>query len=127
MSTVLRGIVAQHLEEAAGLHRRRAAFTAGPSRTLPDLARYDERLAAHLDGLAVAGDDAWPLCVAALARAVPGVVFVAAVTAVQAKSSARLDELFHARLKRISLEDDSTIASMVRNALRKVYGKRLNA
>ena len=96
MSPVLRSIVAQHLEEAAGLQRRRSALTGGANRTLPDLARYDERLAAHLDGLAVAGDDAWPLCLAALARAVPGVVFVAAVTAVQAKSSARLDELFHA-------------------------------
>jgi uncharacterized protein (TIGR02270 family) len=99
MSIALRRIVAQHLEEAAGLHRRRSAFTGGPGRTLPDLARYDERLAAHLDGLAVAGEDAWPLCLDALARATPGVVFVAAVAAVHARSSARLDELFNATRK----------------------------
>jgi uncharacterized protein (TIGR02270 family) len=87
----LRSIVTQHFEEAAFRHAVRYALTGGPSATLPDLARWDERLAAHLDGLAVAGEDAWPLCLAALNRPSPGVVFVAAVRAVEARSSERLD------------------------------------
>ena len=100
MSLVLRSIVVQHLEEAAALHRRRSALTGGPGSTLADLARYDERLAAHLDGVAVAGEDAWPLCEAALDRALPGAVFVAAVRAVQSRSSERLDALFEATANR---------------------------
>ena len=96
MSIAIRTVVAQHLKEAAFLHARRRTLTGGPSITLPDLARHDERLAAHLDGLAVAGEEAWPLCLAALDRAAPGAVFVAAVRAVQSRSSDRLDGLFDA-------------------------------
>ncbi len=71
----------------------RSALTAAPHVTLFDLARWDERLAAHLDGLLVAGEEGWRFCDSMLEDRSPGAMFVAAVRAIEDRRSARLADL----------------------------------
>jgi uncharacterized protein (TIGR02270 family) len=52
---VLRGIVLQHVEEATHLWQLRRSMVVAPHVTLGALRRHDERVAAHLDGVFVAG------------------------------------------------------------------------
>lgn len=87
-------IVMQHAEEAAHLHVVRAALLRAPHIRLSDLQRrFDDRLAAHLDGLSIAGADSWRLCEAALAIPSAGAVFTAAVRAIEDKREDRVDKL----------------------------------
>jgi len=87
-------VVAQHAEEAALLWRRRDALARAPHVRLMHLARFDERLAAHLDGLSVAGDAGLPFTDASLETPGPGEIFTCAVRAIESRDSARLDRLF---------------------------------
>ena len=48
-------IVQQHADEAAHLRRMRSVLLRAPHAGLLQLGRLDERIEAHLDGLAVAG------------------------------------------------------------------------
>lgn len=87
-------IVSQHADEAASLYVARSALVRAPHLRLWDLRRgFDDRLAAHLDGLAVAGEHAWPFCEAALVTPSAGAVFTAAVRAIEAREQHRLDRL----------------------------------
>lgn len=54
----------------------------------------DNRLAAHLDGVAVAGDAGVSLCVDALQAPIAGAVFTAAIRALELKDTALLHRLF---------------------------------
>ncbi len=90
----LDGVVGIHAQEAASLHDTRTALATAPHVNLYNLRRADGRLAAHLDGLAVAGDQAWPSCEAALETPSAGALFVAAVRAIDEKHEERLDRLF---------------------------------
>lgn len=73
-------LVAQHVEEAALLRMMRGVLVRAPHVDLQALARSDNRLAAHLDGCAVAGDAGLRLAMAALeASAGLGECFVVAV------------------------------------------------
>ena len=87
-------VVQQHLEDAAILHATRTALTGAPHVKLLHLSRFDERLAAHLDGVAVGGEDASALAEAALEFASANTLFVAAVGAIQDKHDERLMRLF---------------------------------
>lgn len=49
-------IIQQHAEEAAHLRHMRSNLVSAPHVKLRHLRRLDDRLAAHLDGLAVAGE-----------------------------------------------------------------------
>jgi uncharacterized protein (TIGR02270 family) len=91
---VVAPVLVQHAEDAAVLHAVRTTLTAAPHVRLHHLLRFDDRLAAHLDGLSVAGEAAWPLCDAALARPTPSALFTCAFTAIEAKSAERLDRLY---------------------------------
>lgn len=51
----LLNVVQLHVEETASLRRQRTRLVAAPHIRLHLLARHDERIAAHLDGIAVAG------------------------------------------------------------------------
>ena len=52
-------VLAQHVEETAFLWHLRAVGVGQPQYDFKSLARLDNRLAGHLDGLRVAGDDGW--------------------------------------------------------------------
>jgi uncharacterized protein (TIGR02270 family) len=87
-------VIQQHAADAAFLHSARTNLSTAPHIKLLHLRRFDDRLAAHLDGLAVAGEEAWPLCESALEDPTPSAVFTAAVTAIEAKSAERLNRLY---------------------------------
>jgi uncharacterized protein (TIGR02270 family) len=87
-------VVSQHVEEAAALRSTRTHLVSAPHVDRVHLGRWDERLAAHLDGVAVAGDLGAELADAALESPGTGEMFVATVGAMQAGNSERLDRLF---------------------------------
>lgn len=91
---ILADIVLQHANEAAGLWTTRGELAAAPNVNLFDLARWDERLAAHLDGLLVAGEEGWPVCDSLLEDQSAGAMFVVAARAIEDKRSDKLDGLF---------------------------------
>ena len=86
-------VLQQHAEEAALLRHVRSVLVRAPHVDLTRLGRLDERLAAHLDGLAVAGPAGKALCLAALERPSTGAVFALAVLALQDRDWALLDHL----------------------------------
>ena len=49
-------VVSQHFEEATALRDTRTHLIFAPHVNVFDLSRLDEKLVAHLDGMAVAGD-----------------------------------------------------------------------
>ena len=83
----------QHVEEAAHLHGVRSMLVRAPHVRLLHLGRFDERIAAHLDGVAVAGAYGSGLAIQAMDRPGSGEVFVATVGAIEDRDSARLDRL----------------------------------
>ena len=86
-------VVSQHVEDAAALRSTRTHLVSAPHVKLLHLGRLDERLAAHLDGVAVAGDFGARLADTALESSGIGELFVATVGAIQDGQSARLDKL----------------------------------
>lgn len=92
-SPILPGVVAQHVDDAAVLRVHRTALVRAPLTGLHALARADERLAAHLDGVALAGAAGTDMSRAALQRAGVGELFVAAVGAIEHKDARQLDRL----------------------------------
>jgi uncharacterized protein (TIGR02270 family) len=90
---IISGIVRQHIEEAAALRVSRTQLVREANGGPEALTELDERLQAHLDALAVAGDAAWPLCQKALEEVSSGTVFVSAVHAIEAKRLDRLEQL----------------------------------
>jgi uncharacterized protein (TIGR02270 family) len=87
-------IIQQHAEEAAHLRLMRSVLVSAPHVKLHHLRRLDDRLAAHLDGLAVAGEYGSNVCEAALESPGIGEVFAATVRAIEEKDERRLDKLF---------------------------------
>jgi len=86
-------VVARHAEEAALLCNQRLYLVQAPHVKLHRLRRLDDRLAAHLDGLAVAGECGWQMCESALARPGVGELFTAGVRAIEDRSALALDRL----------------------------------
>jgi uncharacterized protein (TIGR02270 family) len=83
-------IVFQHAEEAASLFSTRVVLREMPHVSLDRLLRLDQRLVAHLDGLAVAGDRGWSFCEAGLEDPSAGAVFTAAVRALEETAGEKL-------------------------------------
>jgi uncharacterized protein (TIGR02270 family) len=88
---ILEHIVAQHAEEAAFLWLLRDAAVASPHYTLQDIARLDNRVEAHIDGLRVAGDAGWDLVTEQLQHEEAGEVFAASVLALESRDWARIN------------------------------------
>ncbi len=86
-------IVLQHVEESLMLRHQRHVVLRRPDVRLPALVRFDERLAAHLDGIAVAGVAGQQLVQALLDEEGPAALFVATVGALQARDAALLPRL----------------------------------
>ena len=94
MARVLRNIVEQHAEEAAFLWLLRDRAVDAPHYALRHLARLDERVEAHVDGLRVAGDAGFEIALAQLAaHREAGEVFAAGVLALESGDPARIDPL----------------------------------
>jgi uncharacterized protein (TIGR02270 family) len=86
-------VVMQHAEEAAMLRHVRSVLVRAPHVKLHQLGRLDERIAAHLDGLAVAGDYGWSLLETALANPGVGEMFAATVLAIERRDADALDKM----------------------------------
>ncbi len=91
--TVIPVIVEQHAEEAAFLWMLRDAAVRAPHYRLKDLAKLDNRVEAHIDGLRIAGEEGWRLCKEGLQSGEAGEVFAAAVLAFEEQNGERIDKL----------------------------------
>jgi uncharacterized protein (TIGR02270 family) len=90
---IVPAVVQQHADDVALLASNRMALVEAPHATLDRLNRFDRRLAAHLDGLRLAGAEGWALCEAALETPSPGAVFTVAVRALEERDDTRLDRV----------------------------------
>ena len=90
MPAIIPRVLSQHAEEASFLWLLRDAAVRAPHYTLRDLARLDERIDAHLDGLLVAGEAGWQVCVDELNWSEPGEVFAAAALAFSSNDVAKM-------------------------------------
>lgn len=87
-------VLAQHVEEAADLRRLRSTLVRMPRVRLTDLARLDERIAAHLDGVAASGAAGAALAKQAVfERPGLGEIFVATVHAIEVQDTPLLRQL----------------------------------
>ncbi|WP_061169454.1 TIGR02270 family protein [Caballeronia hypogeia] len=86
-SGALFNVLEQHVEDAAALRKIRSRIVRAPHVRLPDLARFDERIAAHLDGIAVAGREGVRMSIQALERAGKGELFTAAIGCIEWQSN----------------------------------------
>ncbi len=89
----IRSVVQQHADDAAVLRNTRTFLVSGPHVKLHQLGRLDDRLAAHLDGLAVAGEYGSKLAATALVNPGRGEAFAAAVRAIEGRDVLGLDKL----------------------------------
>ena len=87
------GLIAQHVDEAAALRRQRTRLVRAPHIRLHGLRRHDERIAAHIDGIAVAGDVGRGLAHAASAQPGGGEVFTSALVAIGSNDGATIERL----------------------------------
>lgn len=90
---IVPGIVAQHWDDAAFLWTQRDRAAASPRYTLRELARLDERLDAHVDGLRISGDEGWALGQAQLGDLESGVLFPLAITAFESGDRGRMRDV----------------------------------
>lgn len=87
-------IVDQHAVEASFLWQLRDRAVTAPHYDLDDLAKFDGRVEAHLDGLRVAGDAGWNSVFAQLEAGGPGEVFAASVLAFEGGQAERIMAVF---------------------------------
>jgi uncharacterized protein (TIGR02270 family) len=86
-------ILEQHSTDAAFLWVARVSACITNVYSLPDLARLDDRVEAHIDGLRVAGEEGWHLARKEMAWKEPGEVFTAAVLAFESSDPAKIAEV----------------------------------
>jgi uncharacterized protein (TIGR02270 family) len=92
--TIIPVVIEQHAEEAAFLWLLRDSAVYAPHYVLWELARLDNRVEAHLDGLRIASDAGWELIAAQLdERQEPGEVFVAAYFAFESNRPERINKV----------------------------------
>lgn len=89
-AAVISHIVEQHAEEAAFLWILRSYAVHAPHYRLKDLAKLDNRVEAHLDGLRISGSDGWDLCEQALKIGEAGEMFAAGLLALESKDPHKL-------------------------------------
>ncbi len=91
---VIPHIIDQHAEEASFLWLLRNNAVIAPHYDLDDLAKLDERVEAHLDGLRIAGEYGWQVCSENLQIKEAGEVFTAAVLALEGRSVERINQVY---------------------------------
>lgn len=87
---VVEQVIVQHAADAEILHATRTRLARAPHVALAHLRRFDMRLAAHLDGLKIAGEQGWPMLLAALENPSPGALFAATVSTIEQAQPQRL-------------------------------------
>jgi uncharacterized protein (TIGR02270 family) len=91
---VIEAIVEQHAEEAAFLWCQRDRATDAPHYARRHLARLDERVEAHVDGLRVAGERGWEIALAQLEQhRDAGEMFAVAALALGTGDAARIEAM----------------------------------
>jgi len=91
MNPVITGVIEQHAEEASFLWGLRDLVILAPHFTLASLARLDDRVEAHLDGLRIAGAAGWDLCSRVMEDGGVGAIFVVAVLAFEGNLEAKIE------------------------------------
>jgi uncharacterized protein (TIGR02270 family) len=86
-------VLSQYADDSASLWQLRSGALAAPHYSLADLAKLDQRVEAHLDGLRIAGDEGWQLCRKELAWKEASEVFAAAVLAFESGTDDRIAEV----------------------------------
>jgi uncharacterized protein (TIGR02270 family) len=84
-------VVEQHAEEAAFHWILRDSAACAPHYSLNDLAKLDNRLDAHIDGLRIAAEAGWEICKEALSYEEAGEMFTAAFLAFESGDVARIE------------------------------------
>jgi len=112
-------IIDQHAEEAAFLWLLRNNAIHAPHYDLKELAQLDERLEAHIDGLRIAGDYAWQVCLENLQFKESGEMFAAAMLAFESNDSEKIHTLYN-----IAEAAPETIKGLI-SALGWIDGKHL--
>ncbi len=92
-------IIEQHSENVSYLWQQRDWAIREPHYSLKDLTHLDDRLEANIDGLRIAGDVGWDICMQALALNEPGEVFAAAILAFEGEDDRRVDEVVKVALE----------------------------
>jgi len=87
-------VLSRHIDESTHIFHVRTYLINCPHIQLHRLLRLDDRIAAHLDGIAVAGDFGLKLCTEALESPSAGAVFTLAVRALELKDTTLLQRLF---------------------------------
>jgi uncharacterized protein (TIGR02270 family) len=94
---VVESVISQHAEETAFLWTMRNRAVTEPHYSLADLAKLDERVDAHRDGLEVAASAGWTMCKASMAITPgPGEAFALGVLAFSSGDRDRMSEALHA-------------------------------
>jgi uncharacterized protein (TIGR02270 family) len=92
-TVIMPSVIEQHKDEAAFLWFLRKRLAKAPHRGLHDLARHDNRIQAHLDGLCLAGEAGWEICQEALQQGDAGEYFAASLPAFRSGDENRITYL----------------------------------
>ena len=92
--SVIPYIIDQHAEEAAFLWLLRHNAVYAPHYNLNDLAKLDNRVEAHIDGLRIAGDYGWEACCNDLEFKGTGEVFAAGFLALEGSDVDRINKVY---------------------------------
>jgi uncharacterized protein (TIGR02270 family) len=90
---IVKPVIEQHAADAAILHATRTRLTQAPHVTLAHLRRFDMRLAAHLDGLKIAGQEGSSMLLATLDDPSPSALFTATVNTIEQAQPQKLSHL----------------------------------
>jgi uncharacterized protein (TIGR02270 family) len=88
---IVHEVVTQHAEEASFLWLLRHAAVSQPHYSLADLSKLDNRVAAHLDGLRIAGESGWDVVQETLAFEEPSDLFAVGSLAFESGSRDWID------------------------------------
>lgn len=91
---LISAVVQQYIREAVSLRNIRLSLARAPHVRLNQLRRLDDRLAAHLDGLNVAGEYGSELVVNTLESVRRGEIFTAAVQFIETRDWSALEKTF---------------------------------
>ncbi|MBE7446389.1 MAG: TIGR02270 family protein [Planctomycetia bacterium] len=94
--TIISIIIEQHAEDKAFNWLLRDSAVHAPHYSLKDIAKLDNRVEAHIDGLRIAGEEGWKIGKEVLAMEEAGEVFTAAVLAFESGDEARIHDVIAA-------------------------------